>query len=100
MTMKLKKGYILWKDLEKKLMKDPAFRREAERQEPEYQMARALIGARIKKKLSQKALAKKIGTKQPVVSRIESMATLPTVRILKRLADALDMRLSIRFLPK
>lgn len=96
--MKIK--LINWRDLEKEWMKNPEFRREAERQEPEYQMARALIGARIKKKLSQKQLAKKIGTKQPVVSRIESMATLPTVRILKRLADALDMRLSIRFLPK
>ena len=98
--MRNKVKLINWHDLEKEWMKNPEFRREAERQEPEYQMARALIGARIKKKLSQKALAKKIGTKQPVVSRIESMATLPTVRILKRLADALDMRLSIRFLPK
>lgn len=100
MRKHLPKGYIWWKDFEKRLMQNPEFRLEAEKIEPEYQLARSLIGARIKKKLTQAELAKKIGTKQPVVSRIESMASSPSVSLLKRLAEALDARLQIRFLPK
>lgn len=98
--MKKKIKLIAWEDIEKRWMKNPEFRREWEKQEPEYQLARALIGARIKKNLSQTALAKRIGTKQPVISRIEAMSSLPSVSLLKRVAEALDSRLEIRFLPK
>lgn len=100
MRKKLPKGYMRWEDYEKKLMRDPIFRREAEKIEPEYQLARSLIGMRLKKKLSQAELAKKIGSKQPVVSRIESMSSLPTVSLLKRLASALDAHLQIRFVQR
>ena len=100
MSIKLKKGYFNWRDLEKEWMKNPAFVREWEKVEPEYQLARSLIGLRLKKKLTQTELARKIGTKQPVVSRIESMTTSTTVSILKRIAQALDVKLQIRFLPK
>ncbi len=100
MRKKLPKGYIRWEDLEKKWMKDPKFVSEWEKVEPEYQLARSLIGARLEKKMTQTELARKIGSKQPVVSRIEAMASLPSVSLLKRIADALNTRLVIRFLPK
>lgn len=100
MSIKLKKGYIKWEDMEKKWMKDPKFVRAWEKVEPEYQLARAIIGARIKRKLTQAQLAKKIGSKQPVISRIEAMTELPNISLLKRLAQALDSRLEIRFLAK
>lgn len=96
----MKTKFVNWRDLEKKWMKNPEFRREAEKIEPEYQIARSLIGARLKKKLSQEELAKKIGSKQPVISRIESMSSSPTVSLLKRLASALDAHLQIRFVQK
>lgn len=96
--MKIK--LINWRDLNKEWMKDPKFVREWEKVEPGYQLARSLIGARLKKKLSQAELAQKIGTKQPVVSRIESMASSPSVSLLKRLAEALDTKLQIRFIPR
>ena len=100
MRKKLPKGYIRWEDLEKKWMKDPKFVKEWEKIEPEFQLARNLIGLRLQKKLSQAELAKKIDSKQPVISRIEAMASLPSVSLLKRIADALNTRLEIRFLPK
>ena len=100
MSIKLKKGYFNWRDLKKEWMKNPKFVREWEKIEPEYQLARSLIGLRLKKKLSQTDLARKIGTKQPVVSRIESMTTSTTISVLKRIAQALDVKLQIRFLPK
>lgn len=100
MRKKLPKGYIRWEEIEKRWMKDPKFVRAWEKIEPEYQLARALIGLRLKKKLSQQELAKKIGSKQPVISRIEAMSSTPTVSLLKRVAEALGTRLEIRFLPK
>jgi len=57
-----------------------------------------MIDARIKKDLTQKELAEKLGTTQSAISRLEKGNVSPTVAFLKRLADALDSRLDIRFL--
>lgn len=67
-----------WEDYEKKLMKRKGFRELAEKNELKYQLVRSLIGARLKKGLSQKELARRIGTKQPVISRLENMQSSPT----------------------
>lgn len=98
MNKPLPKGYMRWKNLDKKLMDNPAFVKEWKKIEPEYDLARALIGARIKRHMSQKQLADKIGTKQPVISRIESMSYQPTVSLLQRVAQGLDAKLDIRFI--
>lgn len=98
--MRKKIKLIPWEEIEKRWMKNPKFVRAWEKIEPEYQLARNLIGMRLKKKLSQAELAKKIGSKQPVISRLEAMSTTPSVSLLKRVAEALDTRLEIRFLPK
>jgi len=98
MKKTLPKGYITWNDHKKRLMKDPEFVKEWKKIEPEYELARALIGARIKRNMSQKELAEKIGTKQPVISRIESMSYQPTVSLLQRVAHALNAKLDIRFI--
>ena len=86
-----------WKDLEKELLKDPKFAEEVKKHETEYQMACSLIEARLKRKLSQKQLAEKIGTKQPVISRIESMTARPTISLLQRISQALNTELRIYF---
>jgi ribosome-binding protein aMBF1 (putative translation factor) len=81
----------------KMLMEDPQFRKALKEIEPEYQIARALIRARIEKNLTQKQLAAKLGTKQSVLSRVENAKTTPTVSFLKRLAEVLNMNLKIDF---
>ena len=86
-----------WDDFEKKLLKNPEFRKEMEKQEPEFQVQRALIKLRIKEHLTQKQLAKRIGTKQPVLSRIENGTVTPTLDILQRIADAVGARLIVKF---
>lgn len=86
-----------WKDLEKKWMKDPKFRHTWQEREPEYQLARSIIKARLNRGLTQAQLAKKIGTKQPVISRLENLDASPSLRFLKQLAKALDVQLQIRF---
>ncbi|MFZ5933028.1 MAG: helix-turn-helix domain-containing protein [Patescibacteria group bacterium] len=83
-------------DLKEKLQ-DPEFRKEFEKLQPEFELIRALVDARAKKGITQKILAKKMGTKQSVISRLESGRANPTLAFLKKLATALNTRLEIRF---
>ena len=86
-----------WEEHKKILLKDPKVRLELKKHEPEYLIARALIEARIKKGLTQVQLAKKLKTKQSVLSRVENARTTPTISFLKRLADVLNMNLRVEF---
>ena len=45
--------------------------------------------------LSQTELAHRVGTKQPVISRLESGAGNPTLDLLRRVAKALDTELHV-----
>lgn len=81
-----------------KQLKDPKFKAEWDRQQPEFAMIQAMIDVRRKKDLSQKQLAKKLGTTQSAISRLEKGNISPTVNFLQKLAEALDSRLDIRFL--
>ena len=91
--LKIVKGDKLFREE----MKSPKFRRAYESLEPEFQIARAVIQARIKKGLTQRQLAEKIGTKQPAIARLEGMNTTPTISQIKKIAKVLDKRLIIRF---
>ena len=78
------------------LMKNPAFRKAYGASELEYQIARILIKARIKRGYTQKQLADKLRTKQSVISRAENAKTMPSLAFLKRAADAMDVSLEIQ----
>lgn len=86
-----------WETHKKQLLKDPKFRKALEETRPEYEIARAMILARIKHKLTQKQLAKKLKTQQSVISRVENAQTTPTVSFLKRLASIFGATLKISF---
>ncbi|MEK7634158.1 MAG: helix-turn-helix transcriptional regulator [Patescibacteria group bacterium] len=86
-----------WEDYEKKLMKRKGFKKLSEKNESKYQLVRSLIGARIKKNFSQTELARRIGTKQPVISRLENMQSFPTLSLLERISHALGTKLCIYF---
>lgn len=78
-------------------MKDLRFKRAYEALEPEFQIARQVMKARVARKMTQIQLAERIGTKQPVISRLEGMESTPTVTLLKKVAESLGKRLIIRF---
>ncbi len=78
-------------------LKDPAFRKVWEASEVEYQLSRQIITNRLKKKMTQKDLARKANTTQAVISRIERMATNVSVELLKRIAGAFGSRLKVSF---
>lgn len=84
----------------KKSLKDPEIKAEYDKLQPEFAMIRAIIEARINKKVTQKQLAKKIGTKQSVISRLETGRANPSVAFLKRMAEALNSTLEIKFVPR
>ena len=81
--------------LHQKWMRNPAYRAEYEKLEPEFQIASQIIGARVKQKMSQEELAKKAGTGQAVVSRLEGMNAKPSISLLSRIAKALDTKINI-----
>lgn len=89
------KKYYSHEELHKKWMKDPEYRREYEKLEPEFQIARQVIAARIKRKMTQKELAEKIGTGQAVISRLEGMNARPSISLLARVAEALKTQINI-----
>lgn len=82
---------------EKEALKDPELRAEYDKLQSEFAMIQAVIDIRVKKGVTQKELAQKIGTKQSVISRLESGRANPSVAFLKKLAQALNSHLEIRF---
>lgn len=93
--MKKKPKTISFEELKSDLMKDPEFRHEYEKLQPEFQIASQMIDARIKQDMSQEELAKKVGTGQAVISRLEGMNAKPSLSLLSRVARALNIKISI-----
>ena len=78
---------------------EPAYRREYEALEPEFALITAMIRARAHAHLTQAQLARRMGTTQAVIARLEGGRTRPSTRTLERLAKATGMRLRISFEP-
>src|SRR3989344_681063 len=88
---------ISYSEVRKEWMKNPKFREGYKRLEPEYAIIRAIIEARIKKNISQKMLAKRLGTGQSAISRLESGTYNPTFKFAQKLAKALETDLTFTF---
>ena len=86
-----------WERHKKKLLKNPEFKKLYEETRPEFEIARAVIRARIEKGLTQKQLAERLHTRQSVISRVERANTTPSLSFLKRLASALNTTLQVQF---
>src|SRR5580658_10771165 len=85
--------------MHKKWMKDPRYKKAYGALEDEFVLARAVMDARNRAGLTQQQLARKMGTTQPVVARLESGRVRPSMRTLDRLAHATGSRLLIGFAP-
>jgi len=83
----------------KEKLKDPEFKAEYDRLQPEYAVISAMIRARAERGLTQERLAKKLGTKQSAIARLESGRANPSIGFLKKLAQALNSHLEIKFIP-
>ena len=84
-----------YKQLKKELLKDKKTKQAYDDIGPEFALIEIIIEKRIKKGLTQKQLAKKIGTKQSAISRFESGTYNPSFSFLQKIAGALDTRLKV-----
>jgi transcriptional regulator with XRE-family HTH domain len=87
-------------EMHKKWMKEPKYRKAYDTLEEEFGLASAVMEVRNRAGLTQEELAGKMGTTQPVVARLESGRSRPSMRTLARLADATGSRLLISFEPR
>ena len=79
-------------------MKDPEFKKAWHDLDAEFELLESMIKAREEAGLTQEELARRIGTKQPALSRLERGGfKKATVETLNKIAKALDTRLVIKF---
>lgn len=98
--MRKKPKAIPWEQVRKELMSNPKVKKAYEDLQPEFAIVQALIDARVKKKISQEELAKRMGTGQAVISRLENANASPSMSLIRRLADALNLKVELKFTPR
>ena len=87
-------------ELTNELMQDPEFKKEYEAIQPEMDITRAILDARIQAGLTQSQLSERSGISQADISRLENGTRNQSLALLKRLAEAMDSTLRIEFVPK
>jgi len=86
-------------DLKKRLMANPEFEREYAAADAEFAVIEALVRARTAADLSQAELARRIGTTQSAIARLEGGGVSPSLSTLRKYAEATGTRLEINLVP-
>ena len=89
-----------FKEYKKEKMKNPEFAKAYEELQPEMNIIRAIIDARIKQNLSQKELSELTGIHQSEISKLENGERNPSIKLLQRLADGMGLILKVSFEPR
>ncbi|WP_421566454.1 helix-turn-helix domain-containing protein [Ochrobactrum sp. EDr1-4] len=85
-------------DLKKRLMSDPEFQKEYEKADADFALVEALVRARTDAKMSQADVAKRIGTTQSAIARLEGGKVSPSISTLRRYAAATGSKLQINLI--
>ena len=88
------------KQYKKEQMKNPEFAQAYEEIQPEMNIIRAMVDARLSRNMTQKELAEVTGIALGEISKLENGTRNPSIKLLQRLAEGLDMTLNVSFLPK
>lgn len=80
-------------------LKDPEFKQEWDDLQPEMDVIRAIVDARVSQNLTQKELAERTGINQADISKMENGTRNPSLNTLKRLARGMGMQLHLVFTP-
>ena len=88
------------KDYKAEQMKNPEFAEAYEELQPELAIIRALVEARERQNMTQQELSRRTGIAQAEISKLENGTRNPSIKVLQRLADGLDMNVRIIFEPK
>lgn len=86
-----------YKKLRAQLLKNKEFRKAYDELGPEFEFIRTLMKKRLEKGLTQAALARKLGTKQSAIARLESGTANPTLESLRKVARVLNAKLKVTF---
>ena len=78
-----------------KLLQDKKIKKAYNKLGPEFDFISIFIKKRIEKGLSQEELAKRVGTRQSAISRLESGRYNPSLKILRKVAQVLDAEVKI-----
>ena len=88
-----------WKAYLKERLKDRGFKEGFEREKRILDLGISLAKNRANRGLTQAAVAKRIGTSTPQVSRTEKAPENANVKTLMRYADAIGMELKVKLVP-
>ena len=98
--MSRKAPRLIHRQMVERWKKDPTFLKAYAELDTEFALLRELLLARQQAGLSQAAVAKKMGTKAPAVTRLETSLSgstqSPTIATLKKYAKAVGCTLEIR----
>jgi len=86
---------ISYKKFKTKALTNKEVRKAYDALNPEYDVVRAIIKYRLKRGWSQTELADAIGSRQPVISRLERGEGNPSLQTLHKIASALDLSLQV-----
>ena len=84
------------KDQKAELLTDPEVKAAYDELEEQYALAREFIAARVRAGLTQSQLAERMQTKQSTIARLESGKVMPSLRTLRRLADATNSTATVK----
>jgi predicted transcriptional regulator len=87
---------IPFEQLKARLLANPEVKAEYDSLAPEFEIAAELVKARLRAGLSQAKLARRMGTSQSTIARLESGQTLPSTKTLLRYAEATGSRFRLR----
>jgi DNA-binding XRE family transcriptional regulator len=83
----------------KKLLSDPEVLREYEAHKAEFEVAMALIKARLAAKMTQADVAKRMHTSQAQIARLESGQHFPSISSIHKYAQAVNKKINLSINP-
>jgi DNA-binding XRE family transcriptional regulator len=90
---------IKYDSVRKKLMSDPEVVKAYEEHKAEFEVAKALIQARIDAKMTQTEVAQKMHTSQAAIARLESGYHFPSLQTILKYARAVNHSISFEIHP-
>jgi len=86
-----------WSEMRDRRLRSEATRAGYERARKAFELGERVRGLREAKGMSQSELARRIGSTQPAVARLEAGGVAPRLETLERIAAALEMELVLEF---
>ena len=88
---------MTYEELKEEILADPEAKREYDALEPEFQLILAILELRSEQNISQQEIANRTGINRSDISRIEHGNANPSLKTMKRIANALGKQLKISF---